>query len=295
LALKGTPVIHEENTMDRASIISALSEVAPGHDFDGLTDEANLIELGLIDSALFLDLINLLEERSGHEIDFLNIDAALLTSVNGLIAAFGPNAEYETNQIKGPDEGPRVLTDSDLEDAVATIIVSFSADPVMAWLLPNPKKRIHFLHKFASLFLEDALPNRRAHALSDFSGVAIWTSPGGKELSNDMRSLFAEHVSLNALRQYFSMSEQLDARKPVGQYCTLQLIGVDPVQQRQGIATALLDRGLREADARKLPVYLESTNPKNIALYRRCGFEVLEEAHADGAPPRTGMVRSARK
>lgn len=74
--------------MNRAIILAALSEVAPGRDFDGVTEDANLIDLGLIDSAMFLDLICLLEEQSGREIDFLERDIAELTSISGLSSAF---------------------------------------------------------------------------------------------------------------------------------------------------------------------------------------------------------------
>lgn len=281
--------------MDRPTIISVLSEVAPGRDFDNISNDANLIELGLIDSAMFLDLISLLEERSGREIDFLDIDAALLTSVNGLLAAFGAKAVHETRKTKAPEEGPGALNAADSEEAVATIVISFAADPVMGWLLPNPKKRIEFLQIFASLFLKDAIPIRSAHALPDFSGVAIWTPSGESNPSSMLQSLFAEYVSLNVLRQYFAMSGKLELAKPTGQHLTLHLIGVDPARQGQGIATALLDYGLREADRWELPAYLESTNPRNIGLYRRFGFEVVKEVSVDGAPPRTAMIRAVRR
>lgn len=75
--------------MNREFILFALSEVAPGRNFGTVANDANLIELGLIDSAMFLDLICLLEERSGQEIDFLERDVAELTSISGLSAAFG--------------------------------------------------------------------------------------------------------------------------------------------------------------------------------------------------------------
>jgi predicted GNAT family acetyltransferase/acyl carrier protein len=281
--------------MDRTTILAALSEVAPGRDFDSVADDTNLINLGFIDSGMFLDLISILEERSGREIDFLDIDASLLTSINGLLSAFGTKETHETGKTRVLEEGPSVLTTENFDEAVATIVIAFCSDPVMGWLLPNPKKRLEFLRDFASFFIKTSHLNCRTHFLPDFSGTAIWTSAGEISPMSKLQSIFAEHVSLNVLRHYFYMSGELDSAKPEGKHLTLQLIGVDPVRQGQGIATALLEHGLREADSEGLPAYLESTNPRNISLYRRFGFEVVKEVSIAGSPSRTAMIRVPRR
>ena len=53
---------------------------------------------------------------------------------------------------------------------------------------------------------------------------------------------------------------------------------VHPNYQGRGIATKLLQRGLEDADKAGQDVYLEAT-PSARKLYRRCGFEDLEEIH----------------
>jgi predicted GNAT family acetyltransferase/acyl carrier protein len=280
--------------MDRAIILAALSEVAPGRDFGNVADDANLIDLGFIDSGMFLDLISILEERSGREIDFLDIDAAFLTSINGLLSAFDTKATHEIGKKQVLKEGPSVLIAEDFDEAVATIVIAFCSDPVMGWLLPNPKKRLAFLRDFASFFIKNSQFNCSVHVLPDFSGTAIWTSVGEISPTSKLQSIFAEHVSLNVLRHYFSMSGELDSVRPAGKHLTLQLIGVDPVRQGQGIATALLEHGLKEADREGLSAYLESTNPRNESLYRRFGFEVVKEVSIAGSPTRKAMIRTCR-
>jgi acyl carrier protein len=74
--------------IDRAAVIEALSQITSISKPDELADDANLLELGHIDSLQFLDLVSLLEERTGTEIDFLTIDPAGITSINGLIRNF---------------------------------------------------------------------------------------------------------------------------------------------------------------------------------------------------------------
>jgi RimJ/RimL family protein N-acetyltransferase len=48
-------------------------------------------------------------------------------------------------------------------------------------------------------------------------------------------------------------------------------------------------------DAEGLPAYLESSNPRNISLYQRFGFEAIGEIRAGGSPPVVPMLRKARR
>jgi ribosomal protein S18 acetylase RimI-like enzyme len=56
----------------------------------------------------------------------------------------------------------------------------------------------------------------------------------------------------------------------------------------------LLTTSLRVVDADHLPAYLESSNPRNITLYERHGFEVTREIPIEGGPSMTAMWRPAR-
>jgi ribosomal protein S18 acetylase RimI-like enzyme len=72
------------------------------------------------------------------------------------------------------------------------------------------------------------------------------------------------------------------------------MIGVDPVRQGRGLGSALLKHGLGQCDAQGLPAYLESSNPKNVPLYERHGFEVMGLIQPADFPPLYPMLRVAR-
>jgi ribosomal protein S18 acetylase RimI-like enzyme len=52
-------------------------------------------------------------------------------------------------------------------------------------------------------------------------------------------------------------------------------LAVDPRQKAQGIGAALMRPLLAQADAQKLPVYLETHDEKNIRYYQKHGFDLL--------------------
>jgi ribosomal protein S18 acetylase RimI-like enzyme len=87
--------------------------------------------------------------------------------------------------------------------------------------------------------------------------------------------------------------EQMGQYHPDEPHWYLPLIGVDPAQQGKGYGSALLKHAFRLCDEDGTSAYLESSNPENIPLYRRHGFEVLGTIQVGSAPPITPMLRRA--
>jgi ribosomal protein S18 acetylase RimI-like enzyme len=81
---------------------------------------------------------------------------------------------------------------------------------------------------------------------------------------------------------------------PEAPHWHLAFLSVDPTQQGKGIGAALLRYALARIDEQGLHGYLESSNPANISLYRRHGFEVIREIRVGGSPPVTPMLRLPR-
>jgi ribosomal protein S18 acetylase RimI-like enzyme len=88
--------------------------------------------------------------------------------------------------------------------------------------------------------------------------------------------------------------EEMDRFHPKGPHWYLPLIGVDPTAQNQGHGSALLEHALGRSDADGLPAYLESSNPRNITLYQRHGFESMGTSQVGSSPRLVPMLRQPR-
>jgi ribosomal protein S18 acetylase RimI-like enzyme len=89
--------------------------------------------------------------------------------------------------------------------------------------------------------------------------------------------------------------ERMEARHPRDpSHWYLFILGTEPAAQGQGLGSALLAHMLARVDTDGLPVYLESSNERNLALYGRHGFEVTSEVALPGGPRIWPMWREPR-
>jgi predicted N-acetyltransferase YhbS len=68
-----------------------------------------------------------------------------------------------------------------------------------------------------------------------------------------------------------------EKRRPEEDHWFLDIIGVRPERQGEGIGSALLRAGLAEVDKDGVPAFLVTSQPRNVPFYEWLGFGVTEE------------------
>ena len=187
-----------------------------------------------------------------------------------------------------------VLHVSDKERAVATLVMAFSSDPVTRWVYPGPDAYLRYFPRLVAAFGGGALEQGTGHRAGDFAGAALWLPPGVGPDEEAMGELMQSSVAEERQESVFSILGQMGGFHPHEAHWYLPLIGVDPISQGQGLGSALLSHALAEVDRQHLPAYLESSNPRNIPLYQRHGFDVIGQIQEGESPPITPMLRKAR-
>jgi ribosomal protein S18 acetylase RimI-like enzyme len=66
----------------------------------------------------------------------------------------------------------------------------------------------------------------------------------------------------------------------------LWFLGVTPEAQGRGVGSRLIKAKLDVLDQADTPAFLETATERNVAFYRRHGFDVLSEYRAEGNAPR---------
>jgi ribosomal protein S18 acetylase RimI-like enzyme len=202
-----------------------------------------------------------------------------------------------------PSPPVRRATADDVETAAATLADAFSADPVLSWILPpgivQRRRRMTGLwRRTIRSYLRHDKPlfiTTDADGRANGEGAALWAPPGSWPTPFDEVRDFApflvilgtglirgSRVTTTMLRHH--------PRQPPHWY--LYAIGTQAAVQGRGVGSALLRDRLEQLDAEGLPAYLESSNIRNVPLYERHGFTVVEEiAVGHGGPTLWRMWR----
>lgn len=174
---------------------------------------------------------------------------------------------------------------------ISTVVRAFEADPAARWLYPDGKQYAAHFPQFVRAFGGKALVHQSAHAIEDFAGAALWLPPGVEPDEDELDALLERSAAPEIRDDVMSMFEQMGRCHPGEPHWYLPLIGVDPRYHGRGLGSALLHHALAECDRERLPAYLESSNPRNISLYRRHGFKVTGAIQAGSSPTIYPMVR----
>jgi ribosomal protein S18 acetylase RimI-like enzyme len=185
-------------------------------------------------------------------------------------------------------------TVADKEAMIETLTLAFSADPAARWSWPEPGRFLRAFPRFAEAFGGAAFVKGTAHRVDGHAGAALWLPPGVDSDEEAMGALMEETVAPEAQKDAVAVMQQMERYHPREPHWYLPLIGIDPAKQGRGLGGALLRHALAICDKDHSIAYLESSNPRNVPLYERHGFEILGTIQVGGSPTIIPMLRKPR-
>ena len=189
----------------------------------------------------------------------------------------------------------KTATSSDEAAAIAVVVLAFTTDPAARWTWPDPDRYFKHFPDAARAFGGKAFAHDSAYCVDGCSGAALWLPPGISPDEEALLALFQSTGSAQFQKYGVAVLEQMGSYHPQEPHWYLPLIGVDPFHQGKGYGSALMQHALVPCDRDHTLAYLESSNPKNIPLYERHGFELLGTIQVGTSPPIFPMLRKPRR
>jgi ribosomal protein S18 acetylase RimI-like enzyme len=173
----------------------------------------------------------------------------------------------------------------------AALADAFRDDPVFEFLVPADAngREARLVTFFTSMARSYLRRDKHAFVADGGRGGALWAAPGTWRLppSEIVRetpsSIKAFGRNLPKALRLLTQVEGLHPKEPNHWY--LGYLGTRCDSQGQGLGSAMLREVLAQADDSRTPAYLESSNERNLTLYERHGFRVVEEIKALGVGP----------
>ena len=175
---------------------------------------------------------------------------------------------------------------------------TFDDDPVMTWVFPDPRTRPdRMAGLFALMMRTHQLPHGEVWTVEGYAGAAVWCAPDEWRVppARQVRNIpsLLRLVGPSMFTRLRGLAEA-ERHHPPGPHWYLAVLGTEPLRQRKGVGSSLLQPVLQRCDDQQLGAYLESSKRSNIAFYARHGFEVTEEIPLGLGPSVWAMWREPR-
>ena len=190
------------------------------------------------------------------------------------------------------------LTKDQVKPAAKTATRAFLDYPLWDSLFSDASVKYKFHLNTFEFTIKHSILSGEAYATPNLEGVALWAKPGkiymnlvdmiragGLKVSYKIGSTVLFDIGLKKIISYMKSMEYIEKahkRLVPFQHWYLAVLAVDPDHQGRGHAGDLLRPMLARIDREGLPLFLETQKERNVALYERFGFEVLEKAPIPG-------------
>lgn len=185
----------------------------------------------------------------------------------------------------------------------ATLARAFARDPYFGYLAGDaPERNLRMRDGWTAILRFTSARLSETWTTNEHAGTAIWLPPGhrGPSLIDQLRFVpaLARMCGWRRLREVSAAVEALEKRRAhhaPQPHFYLSALGVEPDRQGTGIGTALMAPVLERADQDRVPAYLETATARNVLLYERAGFEVVEELILPRTDIRGWLMRRERR
>jgi GNAT superfamily N-acetyltransferase len=169
---------------------------------------------------------------------------------------------------------------------------AFAVEPMMRWPLCESDDNEQRLIRAFAIFVEDPIRLGMVWEAGAATGAMIWIPADQMDALDDgnlaMRSVYERE---DGARRFDRFWDWVGSKHPDEPLALLDSVAVEPAAQGRGIGSALIRHGLDRARRAGHGAWAETGNPRNVPLYERHGFRVVDDADAPGGGPHIWFLR----
>ncbi len=164
---------------------------------------------------------------------------------------------------------------------------------MMCWPMGDVKDPAERFTRCFAFFLEIALGLGLVSEAGAANGAAVWIPPGrvGVWTDHPWNQPRIHALAEDGGHRYDAFWRWVDSRSPIEPLWQLDSIAVEPSVQGRGFGKALILAGLARARVDGVGAFLSTGTERNVSIYGRYGFRVVEDADAPAGGPRIWFMR----
>ncbi|MEV4657762.1 N-acetyltransferase [Micromonospora sp. NPDC049301] len=167
-----------------------------------------------------------------------------------------------------------VATPADRDAVVGSLVAAFGKDPVLRYLFPDEETYPRYAAAFFGHLFDKRVHRETIWTVGRGASVAIWEPPAAGHGSP--QSSLSDDLPTDVWARVQAYDEAVHAALPADPFWYLGVLGTHPDSAGRRWGRVVMGAGLRRAAVDGLPAVLETSNPGNVELYRRAGWEVTD-------------------
>ena len=177
-----------------------------------------------------------------------------------------------------------------LKAAGSVLSKAFSQDPVFNYLIPDTNQRLKTLNHYFQHVIKYGLHYGEVYSTPNLECISVWLPPKNsshtrwKAIKTGALVLpvKVKWKYLALQNKIYKFTDNLHKKLIPYPHWYLSLIGVEPNHQGKGFGQQLLSTAINRIDPEGKPIYLETNNEKNIEIFKRSGFRILQKIIVPG-------------
>jgi ribosomal protein S18 acetylase RimI-like enzyme len=176
-------------------------------------------------------------------------------------------------------------TENNKNHIIDILTKSFNDNKSTNWAVKKDKKRLMRIAGLMHYACDLCEAQNGAFLSDDQTGAILYDFPRTSKytisrLRNDIRFIL-NVIGPERLLRVLKRENYIKKFHPDEEYIYLWFLGVLPEWQGNGTGSKMLSELIDLADKINLPIYLETSNPRNLELYKRFGFSVYHVWDSD--------------
>lgn len=172
-----------------------------------------------------------------------------------------------------------VATPADRARVVDTVVSAFAADPAFRFFFPDDASYAQLAASYVGRLFDQRAPLGTVWIVDGGAAVSMWDAPPDPGTTTGKPARFDLPPEVMArLKAYDKAVHTALPRTP---HWYLGVVATHPQYAGRRWGRATMAAGLDRATTADLPAYLETSNPRNVELYRRAGWEVVQSVTAE--------------
>jgi ribosomal protein S18 acetylase RimI-like enzyme len=194
------------------------------------------------------------------------------------------------------------IAQSEKAIAASTLARGFCDDPLFSFVFPQAENRIAALEEMFQVFVADAIARGEVLLAPEKQGAIAWYPAGIQVFDDTFEAVLAEAFAIvaqfggeDAMERFEQIGKIVQQHEPKDAHHEVFWLAIAQEARGKGLGGDLLRPVLDDADAKNVPCYLVSSNPRNISFYERHGFRQAIPMAINSAVLLTGMWRDPQK